>query len=88
MGVGTILDSRELMLLAAGSPKAGVVAAAIEGPVSSRISASAIQFHPSCKVVLDDEAAAELEDLDYYKFIFHNEEKWDSLRHFVFPSAR
>lgn len=83
MGVGTILESRELVLLACGSAKAQVVASAIEGPVTSRISASAIQFHPSCKVILDDEAAANLEDIDYYRSIFQNEEAWKDYQEFV-----
>ena len=83
MGVGTILDSRELILLACGSAKADVVARAVEGPLTSRISASAIQLHTSCKVVLDAEAAAELQDIDYYRFVARNEEKWDPYRQYL-----
>lgn len=83
MGVGTILDSRELILLACGTAKAEVVARAVEGPLTSRISASAIQMHASCKVILDAEAAAELQDIDYYRFVARNEEKWDNYRHYL-----
>ena len=80
MGVGTILDTRELVLLASGTAKARVVARAVEGPLTARVSASAIQLHTACKVVLDAEAAAALEDIDYYRFVCRNEEKWDNCR--------
>ncbi|SPJ24528.1 glucosamine-6-phosphate deaminase [Palleronia abyssalis] len=80
MGVGTILDSRELVLLASGASKAKVVARAVEGPLTARISASAIQMHTCCKVVVDADAAAELEDIEYYRFVSKNEEKWDGYR--------
>ena len=39
MGVGTILDARELMLLATGPSKAAIVARAVEGPITSMVSA-------------------------------------------------
>ena len=54
MGVGTILEARELVLLATGPAKAAVVAKAVEGPITAMISASALQLHPNCKVVLDE----------------------------------
>ena len=46
MGVGTILEARKIMLLANGENKAAAVAAAVEGPVTSMITASALQLHP------------------------------------------
>lgn len=80
MGVGTILDARELILLATGSAKAAIVARAVEGPITSMVSASAIQLHPNCKVVVDTEAAACLEGRDYYDFVFANEPDWAPYR--------
>lgn len=80
MGVGTILRSRELVLLACGASKAPVVARAVEGPVSSSVSASAIQFHNDCKVVLDEAAAERLTGRDYYDFVLANEPKWEPYR--------
>src|SRR5947208_6137140 len=50
MGVGTVLEAREIVLLANGSKKAGAIAAAVEGPVTSMITASALQLHPSATV--------------------------------------
>lgn len=76
MGVGTILEARELILLATGPRKAAIVARAVEGPITSTVSASAIQFHPDCKVVLDEDAAAELAGREYYDFVFRNEPGW------------
>lgn len=80
MGVGTILDARRCVLLATGATKAEIVAKAVEGPVTSMISATALQLHPRCTVIVDAAAAARLEHQDYYRWIFDNEPEWDSYR--------
>jgi glucosamine-6-phosphate deaminase len=80
MGVGTILDSRELLLLATGGAKASILARAVEGPITAMISASAMQLHPNCKVIVDEEAARELKERDYYDWIFQNEPEWQEFR--------
>lgn len=59
MGVGTILAAREVILLAFGEHKAGVVAQAVEGPMSSAVAASYLQEHPDARFVLD-QAASEM----------------------------
>lgn len=69
MGVGTILEARQLVLLANGDNKAWAVAAAVEGPVTGMVTASALQMHPSAKVFLDDPAAAQLKMREYYDWI-------------------
>jgi glucosamine-6-phosphate deaminase len=69
MGVGTILEARQIMLLANGAKKAAAVAAAVEGPVTSMITASALQLHRDVVVILDREAAGELKMIDYYEWI-------------------
>ena len=76
MGVGTILDSRRCLLLATGAEKADIIAKAVEGPVTSMISASALQLHPRCTVVVDEDAAAKLSQQEYYRWIFENEPEW------------
>ncbi len=68
-GLGTILDARELLLVAFGAGKADAVAAAVEGPLSSMCPASALQLHRSASVVVDEEAAAGLRLRDYYREI-------------------
>lgn len=80
MGVGTILDARRCWLLATGEDKAEIVAKAIEGPLTSMISASALQLHPHCIVVLDEAAASRLREGDYYRWIFQNEPQWKLYR--------
>jgi glucosamine-6-phosphate deaminase len=44
------------------------------------ISASAIQLHPNCKIIVDENAAAKLEGRDYYDWIFQNEPEWQEFR--------
>ena len=70
MGVGTILDARKRVLVASGSSKARAVAQAVEGPVTSMVSACAFQLHRDAKVIVDQEAAADLTMGDYYEFIY------------------
>lgn len=76
MGVGTILEASKLLLIAFGKRKAAIVKQFIEGPVSSMVTASALQLHPDAIVVIDDEAAAELEHKDYYKWVYNQREEY------------
>jgi glucosamine-6-phosphate deaminase len=80
MGVGTILECRRCLLLATGANKAGVIAKAVEGPITSMISATTLQLHPRCTVVVDEAAAGELAEKDYYRWIFANEPEWEAYR--------
>lgn len=69
MGVGTILEAHKILLLATGANKARAVAAAIEGPVSSMITASALQMHQDAICLLDNAAASELQMIEYYRWV-------------------
>jgi glucosamine-6-phosphate deaminase len=69
MGVGTILEARKILFLANGASKADAVAKAIEGPITSMITASALQLHPDVTAYLDREAASKLEMREYYEWI-------------------
>ncbi|HNQ89403.1 MAG TPA: glucosamine-6-phosphate deaminase [Verrucomicrobiota bacterium] len=80
MGVGTILESRRCLLLATGKEKAAIVARAVEGPITSMISATALQLHPRCTVIVDESAAGGLEGADYYRWLFDNEPEWEPYR--------
>jgi glucosamine-6-phosphate deaminase len=61
LGIGTILESRHALMLANGEKKAAILAKALQGPVTSAITASAIQTHPGkVTVILDRAAAAKL----------------------------
>jgi len=60
MGVGTILRARKLVLMAWGENKAGVVAKAVEGPVTDAVSASFLQEHLEARFCIDKAASREL----------------------------
>jgi glucosamine-6-phosphate deaminase len=67
VGIGTILEARRILLLAAGAAKAKAVALAVEGPLTASVSASALQMHREVTVLVDHEAAANLQHKDYYR---------------------
>ncbi|MBW4656182.1 MAG: glucosamine-6-phosphate deaminase [Kaiparowitsia implicata GSE-PSE-MK54-09C] len=60
VGVGTILDAREVLILAHGSRKAIALHHAIEGCVNHLWTVSALQLHPRSIIVCDDDATLEL----------------------------
>jgi len=72
MGIGTILEAKTVLLLAAGKDKAESVARAIEGPVTAAVPASALQLHARAKFILDEEAASGLKNGDYYRWAYEN----------------
>lgn len=76
MGVGTILEAREIIMLVLGASKADMLAKATEGPITAMISATALQLHANCKVIVDEAAAAKLQGQAYYRWIFENEPEW------------
>jgi glucosamine-6-phosphate deaminase len=60
VGMRTISDSREVLLLASGANKARAVAAAVGGEVSEDVPASALRRHPNVAFLLDRDAASAL----------------------------
>ncbi len=60
MGVGTILEAREIILVANGEGKSAAVSDAVQGDVSPQCTASALQNHPKTTFILDTTAAAGL----------------------------
>jgi glucosamine-6-phosphate deaminase len=75
-GLGTIMDARELLLVAQGSKKAAAVAAAVEGPLTSICPASVLQLHRRATVMVDEEAAADLRLTDYYRWTYAHKPAW------------
>jgi glucosamine-6-phosphate deaminase len=57
MGIATILDAREILLVATGAAKAEALAAALHGPLSPQCPASALRRHSAVTVVCDGAAA-------------------------------
>ena len=60
MGMGTILKSRAIVLIAAGTRKARCVELAVNGPLTTRLPASFLQLHRDVELYLDRDAAARL----------------------------
>lgn len=60
MGVATILEAREIAILATGEHKAQIVRRAVEGEVDTEVAATFLQRHPNTTFYLDGAAAAEL----------------------------
>lgn len=76
MGVGTIMEAREVVLLGFGAAKADAMAAAIEGPVTQMVPASVLQFHEHACFLLDEASAVKLKRADYYRHVFANKPVW------------
>ncbi|MBP5318271.1 MAG: glucosamine-6-phosphate deaminase [Paludibacteraceae bacterium] len=68
VGVGTVLDAREVLIIVNGHAKARALAAAVEGGVSHMCTVSALQLHPKGIIVCDDAATEELKVGTYRYF--------------------
>jgi len=60
MGVGTIMDAKELLLVASSKGKANAIHQAVEGPLTAMCPASIIQMHKEAFVIVDKDAASKL----------------------------
>lgn len=60
MGIGTILEAESIVMLTYGENKADAVAAALEGPVTVSVPASALQLHEDVTWIIVEDAAAKL----------------------------
>src|SRR6187551_3245334 len=60
MGIATILDAREIAIIATGEHKASIVQRAVEGEIDVEVAATFLQRHPKTTFYLDRAAAAEL----------------------------
>jgi glucosamine-6-phosphate deaminase len=60
MGVATIMDAREIVILATGEHKASIVRRAVEGEMDVEVAATFLQRHPNTTFYVDAAAGAEL----------------------------
>ena len=60
VGVGTLMDAKELLILATGHNKAMAVQQAVEGSVNHMWTITCVQIHPKAIVVCDEPATLEL----------------------------
>ena len=75
MGIGTIMDAKQCLLLASGEAKSEAIAKAVEGPITAMVPASILQMHPKTTVIIDEAAASKLEEVEYYKRSYANRQK-------------
>ena len=61
MGVGTIMEAREILLIGNGKGKSEAIKKTIEGPITANCPASVLQMHPRARIVIDEDAASQLE---------------------------
>ncbi len=69
MGIGTIMESKKILLLATGEQKKQAVAHLVEGPVSAFHPASILQMHKNAMIIIDESAASLLQLRDYYLYV-------------------
>ena len=67
VGVATVLDAREVLILVNGHAKAPALAGAVEGPVTHKCTISALQMHRKGIIVCDETATDELK-VGTYKY--------------------
>ncbi len=79
MGVGTIMASHEVLMLAFGANKADAVANAVEGPMTAMNPASVLQMHAVAKCITDEAAAEKLTRRDYYRWVFDHKPEWQRI---------
>ncbi len=60
MGIGTIMEAHELLLLASGEGKADAIKATVEGPITAMVPATIMQMHRKAVLIVDKEAASKL----------------------------
>ena len=77
VGVGTVTDSKEVMILINGHNKARALAHTVEDSVSQMWTCSALQLHKNALIVCDEAACGELK-VDTYKY-FLDVEKTERL---------
>ena len=68
VGVGTVMDAKEVMVLAFGHKKANALREAVEGAYSHKCTLSALQAHPHGIIVADELAVGELKVNTYRYF--------------------
>ena len=68
VGIGTVMDAKEVLIVCNGHNKARALQHAIEAGVSQEWTISALQMHPHAIIVCDEAATAELKHGTYLYF--------------------
>lgn len=75
MGIGTIMESRMILLLASGQHKSQAIQQSAEGPITATVPASILQLHTQAKMIIDEEAASRLQRKEYYRWVYEHKDK-------------
>lgn len=65
MGIKSIMQAKNLLLVANGAEKADILEKALFGPVTPKIPASIIQLHPNLTVVADEAALSKIREIHH-----------------------
>jgi glucosamine-6-phosphate deaminase len=76
MGIGTIMESKKIVLLAFGENKASIIKKTVEGPVTDNIPATCLQHHQNAKVILDLSSSYDLTRISHPWLVTNCE--WDN----------
>ena len=68
-GLGTIMNSHGIVMVATGEHKADAVAAMVEGPITASCPASILQYHRRAFIAVDEAAASKLKYADYFRLV-------------------
>ena len=63
MGIGTIMAAKQILLVVSGEDKADIVREVFFGPVTPKVPASILQFHPNAIAVVDEAAFSKCGDV-------------------------
>ena len=89
MGVGTILEAREIILMATGEHKAPIIKRAVEEPENVHVSATYLQRHPNATFYIDRAAASELTREKTPWLVKHVDwDEWNSKRAVIWLSRQ
>lgn len=62
MGISTIMQSKQIILLASGKEKAAAVKEIISGEIREEVPGTVLQRHPDVTVIADEEALSDIQD--------------------------
>jgi glucosamine-6-phosphate deaminase len=65
MGIKNIMYSKKIILIASGKNKADVINKAINDEITEELPASILQLHPDLTLVIDEDAASMIDNLDF-----------------------
>ena len=74
VGIGTVTDAKEVLILISGHNKARALAKSVEGGISQKWTCSALQMHNGAIIACDEAACGEL-TVDTYKYFLDIEKK-------------